>query len=84
MVGGGFSVEDQVAEGETVVTRMTLRGTHHGAFRGIPPTGKQIAVSLIGIDRFKNGKFAEQWSQLDNLGLLQQLGAGPAPGQASG
>ncbi len=77
------TVEDQVAEGDTVATRMTLRGTHQGEFQGIPPTGKQIVVSLIGIDRFENGKFAEQWSQLDNLGLLQQLGAIPAPGQGT-
>ena len=77
------TVEDQVAEGDTVVTRMTLRGTHHGEFRGIAPTGKPIVVSLIGIDRFENGKFAEQWSQLDTLGLLQQLGVIPAPGQGT-
>ena len=77
------TVEDQVADGDTVVTRMTLRGTHQGEFQGIPPTGKPIVVSLIGIDRFENGKFAEQWSQLDTLGLLQQLGAIPAPGQGT-
>ena len=77
------TVEDQVAEGDTVATRMTLRGTHHGEFQGIPPTGKPIVVSLIGIDRFENGQFAEQWSQLDTLGLLQQLGVIPAPGQGT-
>jgi predicted ester cyclase len=74
------TVEDQVAEGETVVTRMTLRGTHRGEFQGIAPTGKPITVSLIGIDRFEHGTFVEQWSQLDTLGLLHQLGAIPAPG----
>ena len=77
------TVEDQVADGDTVVTRMTLRGTHQGAFQGIPPTGKQIVVSLIGIDRFENGKFVEQWSLLDTLGLMQQLGAIPAPAQGT-
>jgi steroid delta-isomerase-like uncharacterized protein len=74
--------EDQVAEGDKVVTRLTLRGTHRGEFQGIPPTGKQVAITGIVIDRYENGKLVEHRSHLDNLGMLQQLGVIPAPGQS--
>ncbi len=78
-----FTIEDQVAEGDKVVTRYTARGTHLGPFMGIPPTGKQVTVTGIGIIRIANGKIVEEWANGDNLGLLQQLGVFPAPGQAS-
>jgi steroid delta-isomerase-like uncharacterized protein len=78
-----FTIEDQVAEGDKVVTRYTARGTHLGPFMGIPPTGKQVTVTGIGIIRVANGKIVEEWANGDNLGLLQQLGVIPAPGQAS-
>ncbi len=76
-----ITIEDQVAEGDKVVTRYTARGTHQGSFMGIPPTGKQGVVTGIGIDRFANGKLVEDWINNDDLGLLQQLGIIPAPGQ---
>ena len=73
-----FTIDDQVAEGDLVVTRWTARATHKGAFQGIPPTGKQINLAGIDIDRIVNGKVVECWPVADELGLLQQLGALPA------
>lgn len=78
-----FTIEDQVAEGDKVGTRYTARGTHLGPFMGIPPTGKHVTVTGISIIRVADGKIVEEWANGDNLGLLQQLGVIPAPGQAS-
>ena len=75
-----ITVEDQVAEGDKVVTRYTTRGTHQGPFMGIPPTGKHITVTGIVITRFANGQEVEEWANADYLGLLQQIGAIPTPG----
>ncbi len=74
------TVEDIIAEGDTVVTRTTWRGTHQGAFLGIAPTGKQVSVTGIAISRVASGKFVEHWQSSDNLGLLQQLGVVPTMG----
>jgi predicted ester cyclase len=74
------TVEDQIAEGDKVVTRITIRGTHQGELMGIPPTGRQIAVSALSIDRISDGKIAEEWVNSDVLGMLQQLGVAPAQG----
>jgi steroid delta-isomerase-like uncharacterized protein len=76
------SVEDQVAEGDTVVNRLLVRGTHRGDFQGIPPTGRTVEIAAITIQRFAEGKLVEMHLLFDTLGLLQQLGAVPAPGQA--
>ncbi len=54
-----------LAEGDRVVTRLTVRGTHQGDFQGIPPTGKPVTVSGINIDRIANGKIQESWAQFD-------------------
>ncbi len=75
-----LTIEDEIAEGDKVVTRVTARGTHQGSFMGIRPTGKRAVVTGIVIDRFANGKTVEAWNNLDDLGLLQQLGVIPAPG----
>ena len=64
-----------------MVTRKTVRGTHRGESMGIPPTGKQVAVGLIDILRVADGKLVEHWNQVDTLGMLQQLGVIPTPGQ---
>lgn len=72
-----YTVEDMVAEGDKVVTRLTLSGTQQGAFMGIPATGKHATVSDIEIFRITGGKAVETWVQVDFLGLLQQLGAIP-------
>jgi steroid delta-isomerase-like uncharacterized protein len=76
------TIEDQVAEGDRVVTRWTARGTHRGEFRGIPPTGKQGAITGITIDRIANDKVVECWTNADDLGMLRLLGVIPAPAQA--
>jgi len=71
--------EDLFAEGDRVVGRFTLRGTHLGEFMGIPPTGKQIVVSNIHILRLADGKIVEHWGHGDDMGMMQQLGAMPIP-----
>lgn len=77
-----FTVDDQIAEGDLVVTRWTARGTHQGELMGIPATGRSGVVTGIEIDRVVNGKIEETWVNWDTMGLLQQLGVIPAPGQA--
>lgn len=77
-----FTVEDMIAEGDKVAVRLTTRGTQQGEFMGVPPTGKHTTVTAIDINRFAGGKCVEHWLQMDTLGLLQQLGVVPAPGQA--
>jgi steroid delta-isomerase-like uncharacterized protein len=69
------TVDDIIAEGDKVVARATGRGTHLGEYMGIPPTGKTVKVSWIAIYRVANGKLAEHWQHIDELGLRQQLGA---------
>ena len=73
-------VEDQVAEGDMVVTRWRATGTHTGELMGIPPTGKKVTVTGIDINRFSGGKDVEHWGQFDQLGMMQQLGVVPTPG----
>jgi steroid delta-isomerase-like uncharacterized protein len=72
-----YTITDQVAEGEKVVTYWTAEGTHRGTFKGIAPTGKRIKITAIDIDRLVNGKVIECWNNMDELGLLQQLGVVP-------
>jgi steroid delta-isomerase-like uncharacterized protein len=76
-----ITVEDAIAEGDKVATRGTWRGTHKGDFMSIPATGKSVAVSYSDIWRVENGRAVENWVQMDMLGLMQQLGVAPAPGQ---
>jgi steroid delta-isomerase-like uncharacterized protein len=75
-----FKVEDQIAEGDKVVTRWSAKGTHQGELLGIPATGKQTIATGITIDRIEGGKIIETWTHWDNLGLLQQLGVVPTVG----
>ncbi len=70
-----FTIKDQFAEGDKVVTHFVAEGTHLGSFEGFPPTGRSFKVSSIDIDYIKDGKVSECWSNLDELSLLQQLGA---------
>ena len=72
-----IAIEDQVAEGDKVVTRWTAGATHTGPLMNIPPTGKRVTVSGIGIHRVVGGKIVEQWGIDDTLGLMQQLGILP-------
>ena len=72
-------VSETVAEGEKVVSRFTWTGTHRNTFLGIPGTGRQVEVKGVVIDRLESGKMADSRILMDTLGLLQQLGALPAP-----
>jgi predicted ester cyclase len=78
-----FTIEDQAAEGDIVVTRFHANGTHTGNLMGIPPTGKQVQFAGIVYDRIVDGKIAERWEVSDFFGLLQQLGAIPAAAPTS-
>ena len=73
------TVEELLADGDMVIERTSARATNTGEFNGIPATGKQVSWTEIHIYRLKDGKIAEQWSEIDLLGLLTQLGAVPAP-----
>jgi predicted ester cyclase len=75
------TVEDIIAAGDKVVHRFTGRGTHKGEWMGIAPTGKQVTATGILIYRITGGKIVEEWLQYDVMGLMQQLGAVPTPGQ---
>jgi len=75
-----LTVEDQIAEGDLVVTRFTARGTHRGELMGIPPTGNCVAITGISIDRIANGKSVESWTNYDVMTMMQQLGVIPAVG----
>ena len=78
------TIDDIVAEGDKVVIRQTWSGTHKGEFMGVPPTGKSVSFGVIDIIRIVGGKFVEHWGQMDSMGMMQQLGAIPAPGQSGG
>ncbi|MBV9196322.1 MAG: ester cyclase [Solirubrobacterales bacterium] len=75
-----MTVEDVIAAGETVVLRWRSEGTHRGGLQGLAPTGARASVTGISIDRWKDGKIVESWSQWDNFGLARQLGAAPPEG----
>ena len=74
-----YTVDDLIAEGDRVVARLTAQGTQQGAFMGVPATGKRATWSEIHIGRVANGQIAEHWGEIDNLGMLQQLGVIPPP-----
>jgi steroid delta-isomerase-like uncharacterized protein len=71
------TVEEQVGEGDRVVTRWRARGTHRGPLGDLPPTGRSFDVQGVTIERFVDGRIAEVWVVRDELGLLRQLGAMP-------
>lgn len=72
-----FTIEDQIAEGDRVVSRVTTEGTHKGEFQGVAPTGKKVRSSVIAINRIVDNKIAERWTELDSFGIMQQIGAIP-------
>jgi len=75
-----FAIEDQLAEGDEVATRVTMRSVHNaGEFQGLPPTGKKIEIAGITIERIKDGKIVERQVLSDWLGMMQQLGLVPPP-----
>ncbi len=69
------TIDDQVAEGDKVVTRFTSTGTHRGALMGLQPTNKHATWMGIVIDRMQEGKIVEEWVSWDLFGMMQQLGA---------
>ena len=71
------TVDDMIAEGDKVMFRATVSGTHKGEFAGIAPTGKHVTFTTVGYDRYANGKMVERWERTDVLGLLQQIGGIP-------
>lgn len=72
-----WTVEDMVADGDTVAVRYTMTGTHRGEFAGVPPTGKAVAAQSMAFYRLADGQIVEERAQLDMLAILQQLGAAP-------
>ena len=71
------TIDDIMADGDTVTARFTARGMHNGEFMGLPPTGKAITMTGIEIFRIKDGKIAELWGEANLMGLMQQLGILP-------
>jgi steroid delta-isomerase-like uncharacterized protein len=78
-----ITVEDQLVEGDRVVTRWTAHGTQTGEFMEMAPSGKTVSVTGIQIDRLSGGKIIESWTLFDQLAMLQQLGAVPTLRQAA-
>jgi len=75
------TVDDLIPECDKVAARLTARGTHKGDFQGIPPTRKPISFTGMRVFRFVGGKIAEEWANLDILGLMQQMGVVLTPTQ---
>lgn len=75
-----MTVERQIAEGDTVVTLWTANGTHTGDLMGIAPSGEEVTVTGIDVHRFDGDQIVEAWGQFDQMGLMQQIGVIPAPG----
>ena len=77
-----ITLEDDIAEGDKVVSRWRAQGTHQGELMGIAPTGNEVTITGITIHRIEDGKIVEEWENWDALGLMQQIGAVPAPEQS--
>jgi predicted ester cyclase len=78
---GRWTIASIIAEDDLVAARASFTGTHKGEFLGIPPTGRQVTVTASYICRLVDGKIVERWANSDELGMLRQLGAIPAPEQ---
>jgi steroid delta-isomerase-like uncharacterized protein len=78
-----MTIEDIIAEGDRVAVRLTSHALQTGPFMGLPPSGKAYTIGEIHIFRVRDGKVAEHWHQADFMGMMQQLGALPAPGSES-
>lgn len=81
---GHHDIEEQIAEGDKVVTRLTSYGKHEGDLPGAPRTGRDLKMTSITIHRIANGKLVEKWSAKDELSLLIQIGVIPPPGGNGG
>ena len=78
---GNHHIEEQIAEGDKVVTRLTSYGKHEGDLPGAPRTGNDLKMTSITIHRIANGRLVEKWAEKDVLGFLIQIGVMPPPGQ---
>ncbi len=67
-------IEDLVAEGEKVLVRLRVKGTHGGDLMGVPATGRKIDIAVLDLFQIRDGQLVEHWALLDNLGLLRQIG----------
>ncbi len=76
-------IEDVVAEGDRVATRVTAQGTHQGRWMSIEPTGALVELKGINIDRVVDGKLVEHWGEADTIGMLRQMGRDPFAGSSS-
>ncbi len=74
---GQHHIEDQIAEGDKVVTRLTSIGKHEGDLPGAPRTGNDLKMTSITIHRIAGGKLVEKWAEKDMIGFLQQIGVMP-------
>ena len=77
-----FVVEEMIAEGDKVSARFTMRGTHKGELRGFAPTGREVTMTGIDMIRLSEGKMVEDWVEVDQLGMMQQLGVIASPQHA--
>ena len=73
-----MTVDEQIAEGDKVVTRFTARGTHRGELAGVPPSGRFVTVPCLAIDRIVSGQIVESFELFDQLGMFQAIGTLPA------
>jgi predicted ester cyclase len=78
-----IQIEDIFAEGDHVITRVTGRGTHLGEWMGIEPTGREVRLKGINIDRVERGRIVEHWGEADTIGMLAQMGVDPFAGRAA-
>jgi predicted ester cyclase len=76
-----IQIEDIFADGDHVITRVTGRGTHLGEWMGIEPTGREVRLKGINIDRVERGRIAEHWGEADTIGMLVQMGVDPFAGR---
>src|SRR5207244_1224327 len=83
-LGETYTLDEILAEGDTVAARFTGRGTHRGEFAGLPPTGKPVVTEAVVIYRVANGQIVDYRLTWDTLGVMQQLGATLAPGGTAG
>ena len=75
-----FTIDNQIAEGDTVSAVATMTGTHRGDFMGVPATGKKVTVQTVDIGRVRGGKFSEHWGLVDVPSMMSQLGVAPPMG----
>jgi predicted ester cyclase len=77
---GHLTIDQMIAEGDTVAARLTFHGTHTGEFQGIAPTGKKVTIPALDMARLESGKLVEHWGGPNQMSLLQQLGVIPSMG----